>query len=168
MYDLLLRHVAQYVSLSEGEQQAFCNALKRVKLRRHQYLLQEGTVCRHDYFVIKGGVRQYEVDKKGQEMTTQVGLPGFVAGLAITVECAGTLMLLAGAGTRLAALGIFALFVGMIGTWHHRHGFFMNWFGQLPAGKEGFEYHLLALGLCAALFLEGGGRWSVDQWLSAQ
>lgn len=103
-----------------------------------------------------------------QFMTTQAGMSSFTAVLAITVECLGAFLILTGAGTRLAALGLFGLFIGIISTWHYRNGFFMNWFGQLPAGKEGFEYHLLVLGLCAALFLEGGGRWSVDQWLSAQ
>jgi putative oxidoreductase len=36
----------------------------------------------------------------------------------------------------------------------------------LPAGQEGFEYHLLVLGICVALFIMGGGRYSVDQWLT--
>ncbi|WP_205513242.1 DoxX family protein [Longitalea arenae] len=100
-------------------------------------------------------------------MTTQVGLSVITAALAILIECAGTFMLLTGTGARLAALGIFGLFIGMIATWHHPHGFFMNWFGKLPSGKEGFEYHLLVLGLCIAIFIEGGGRFSVDKWIAA-
>jgi putative oxidoreductase len=43
---------------------------------------------------------------------------------------------------------------------HWQHGFFMNWFGQ-QAG-EGYEYHLLAMGLCLSLFMTGGGKFSVD------
>jgi putative oxidoreductase len=98
-------------------------------------------------------------------MTTHAGLSALTAVLAITVECAGTFMLLTGTATRMAAVGIFGLFVGMITTWHHRHGFFMNWFGKLPSGNEGFEYHLLVLGLCIAIFIEGGGRFSIDKFI---
>ncbi|MCS3801589.1 DoxX family protein [Niastella sp. OAS944] len=99
-------------------------------------------------------------------MTTQAGLSVFTAVIAITIECAGTFMLLTGTATRIAAVGIFGLFVGMIATWHYKHGFFMNWFGKLTSGKEGFEYHLLVLGLCIAIFTEGGGRYSIDKWLT--
>jgi len=36
----------------------------------------------------------------------------------------------------------------------------MNWFGQQQ--DEGFEYHLLTIGIAAALLAAGGGRWSAD------
>lgn len=103
-----------------------------------------------------------------QFMTTQAGLSKITAILAIIVECAGTFMLLTGAGTRIAAVGIFGLFIGIILTWQYRNGFFMNWFGKLPSGKEGFEYHLLVLGLCIAIFMEGGGRFSIDKWMAGR
>jgi len=72
--------------------------------------------------------------------------------------------LLAGVGTRLAAAGIAAIMTGAIVTVHWPHGFFMNWAGS-QAG-EGFEYHLLAIAIAAALVLTGGGRWSVDRRIS--
>jgi putative oxidoreductase len=99
-------------------------------------------------------------------MTGVAGLPAYLAVLAIVVECGGMLMLLTGAGTRVAAIGIFGLFIGMIISIHGKNGFFMNWFGKLPAGQEGFEYHLLVLGICIVLFMTGGGRYSVDRWLT--
>jgi putative oxidoreductase len=48
------------------------------------------------------------------------------------------------------------------------NGFFMNWFGNLPAGQEGFEYHLLAIALAAGVALQGSGAWSADRWLSTK
>lgn len=98
-------------------------------------------------------------------MTNTVGLPVFVAITAITVECAGTFMILTGFGTRMAAVGIFGLFIGIITKVHLKNGFFMNWFGKLPKGQEGFEFHLLILGICIVLILQGGGIWSIDQLL---
>ncbi len=44
---------------------------------------------------------------------------------------------------------------------HLPHGFFMNWFGQQQG--EGYKYHLLVIGMTAALLITGGGRWSVDR-----
>jgi hypothetical protein len=39
----------------------------------------------------------------------------------------------------------------------------MNWFGNLPAGTEGFEYHLLAIGLGAIVAVKGSGALSIDR-----
>jgi putative oxidoreductase len=47
---------------------------------------------------------------------------------------------------------------------HLRNGFFMNWYGN-QAG-EGFEYHLLALGLALVVLVRGSGALSVDRVLS--
>jgi CRP-like cAMP-binding protein len=37
------------------------------KLRKRQFLLQEGDVCKHIAFIVKGAMRQYSVDEKGAE-----------------------------------------------------------------------------------------------------
>jgi putative oxidoreductase len=36
----------------------------------------------------------------------------------------------------------------------------MNWYGTQQG--EGFEYHVLALGLALALVVSGGGVWALD------
>jgi putative oxidoreductase len=50
--------------------------------------------------------------------------------------------------------------LGAIITVHLQNGFFMNWDGS-KAG-EGFEFHLLAIGLALIVLIKGGGIWSVD------
>ena len=50
--------------------------------------------------------------------------------------------------------------LGAIITVHIPNGFFMNWFGK-QAG-EGFEYHLLVIGISIPLLINGGGKYSVD------
>ncbi len=47
---------------------------------------------------------------------------------------------------------------------HWQFGFFMNWAGQ-PV-REGFEYHILAIGLAVAIMIYGGGKWSIDRTLA--
>jgi putative oxidoreductase len=96
-------------------------------------------------------------------LTQGVGLPALIAFLVITIEFAGSIALIAGAGGRLAAFGIASLMVGAVVTSHLSNGFFMNWTGG-QAG-EGFEFHILALALAAVVTIAGSGAYSVDRWL---
>jgi putative oxidoreductase len=96
-------------------------------------------------------------------LTTQVGAPWIFAFLAILAESVGGLMLIAGFGTRVAALGVGGV-MAVAATQHWSNGFFMNWFGNQKG--EGVEFHLLALGIVVALLMLGGGKMSVDRRLS--
>ena len=96
-------------------------------------------------------------------LTGAAGLPAVVALLVILIEFFGPIALVAGFLTRVAALGIGAVMVGAIATQHWQHGFFMNWTGQ-QAG-EGFEFHLLVLGIVLVLLLKGSGALSLDRML---
>jgi len=96
-------------------------------------------------------------------LTQGVGLPALVAFLVIAIEFAGSAALIAGAGGRLAALGIGSIMIGAVLTTHLANGFFMNWSGS--QGGEGFEFHILALALAAVVTIAGSGAYSVDRWL---
>jgi putative oxidoreductase len=93
-------------------------------------------------------------------LTGTAGLPWLIAFLVIAIEFFGALALLFGFATRIVAIGIIVLFSGIIFTTHLSNGFFMNWSGQLPG--EGYEYHLLVVGMAVALLINGAGKWSVD------
>ena len=92
--------------------------------------------------------------------TEQMHVPAAIAFLVIMGESFGALGLIAGFLTRFSAFGVFCIMSGAIFMVHLPNGFFMNWFGK-QAG-EGFEYHLLVIGMSIALMIAGGGRWSVD------
>ena len=92
--------------------------------------------------------------------TQTAGLPWIIAFLIIIGESLGSLGLIAGFLTRLSALGLICIMMGAIITVHIPNGFFMNWFGK-QAG-EGFEYHLLVIGMSIPLLISGGGKYSVD------
>src|SRR5262249_48075264 len=80
--------------------------------------------------------------------------------LAIMAEFLGPIGLAVGLLTRVAAFGIACVMVTAVLTSHTPHGFFMNWYGNQKG--EGYEFHLLAIGIALALSLGGGGLWSVD------
>ncbi|MET3875875.1 MULTISPECIES: DoxX family protein [Chitinophaga] len=94
---------------------------------------------------------------------TSQGTPAILAFLVIFTESIGSLLLLLGFTTRIwAAMLTVIMLVAM--NIHSANGFFMNWGGTQPG--EGFEYHLLVIGINIALIIKGAGRWSVDRQLS--
>ena len=93
-------------------------------------------------------------------LTGTAGLPWIIAFLVIAIDLFGALGLIFGFATRIVAAGIISLFTGIIATSHLQNGFFMNWAGNLKG--EGYEYHLLIIGIAITLLVSGAGKWSVD------
>jgi putative oxidoreductase len=92
------------------------------------------------------------------------GIPAPLALLALAAEFLGPIGLALGLLTRVAAFGIACVMLVAIVTVHTPHGFFMNWMGNQKG--EGFEFHLLALGIALALIIGGAGLWSLDAMLA--
>jgi putative oxidoreductase len=97
-------------------------------------------------------------------MSGNMGIPKPLVVLVMLAEVLGSIGLLFGALTRVAALGISAVMVGAVVLVHRHVGFFMNWTGA--QGGEGFEYHALALALSIPLMVWGAGHLSVDRALA--
>ncbi len=97
--------------------------------------------------------------------TGTVGIPAVFAFLAIMAEFFGGLGLITGLLGRVAALGVGSV-MGVALFMHLGNGFFMNWSGTLPAGTEGFEFHILALALAAVVIIRGSGALSIDRLIS--
>ena len=89
-----------------------------------------------------------------------MGFPAWATVALMATETLGAVLLIAGFLTRIWALGIGIAMTICMFMHHVQHGFFMNWFGQQQG--EGFEYHILVLGIVLALLVRGGGLLSVD------
>jgi CRP-like cAMP-binding protein len=65
----LRTYIDRYASdtISDADFAVVTAAFTPRKLRRRQYLLQAGEVCKYTAFVLKGALRQYSVDEKGVE-----------------------------------------------------------------------------------------------------
>ena len=98
--------------------------------------------------------------------TNTLGIPVVFALLAIAAEFLGSLGLIFGLLTRVAALGLVCEMLVATYLVHLKHGFFMNWGGN--QGGEGFEYHILAVAIGIALIIKGGGLWSIDGALAGR
>jgi CRP-like cAMP-binding protein len=77
MFEQLFKSLAQVVTLTEEELDYCRSRFVPKKLRKRQYLLQEGDVCRYTVFVEKGLLRSFTVDEKGAEHILQFAFEGW-------------------------------------------------------------------------------------------
>jgi CRP-like cAMP-binding protein len=77
MFELIFEKIREQIPIT-AEQFEFCKTLFiPKKLRKRQYLLQEGDVCRYTAFVEKGMLRTFTVDEKGNEPILQFSFEGW-------------------------------------------------------------------------------------------
>jgi len=93
--------------------------------------------------------------------TGTLHLPWIIGFTIIIIEFVGSLSLIVGFASRVWSAFIILLFIGIIFTAHIENGFFMNWFGNQKG--EGYEYHLLIIGLALVTLVNGSGRYSIDK-----
>jgi len=67
MFEVLFSHITEKVQISEDETELIKGLFVSRKLKKRQFLLQEGDVCKHLSFVSKGLLRSYNIDDKGAE-----------------------------------------------------------------------------------------------------
>jgi len=67
MFDLLFQHIVKKASLTPNELEFLKTVFVPKKLRKRQYLLQEGEVSKYMAFVNKGCLRAYTIDETGRE-----------------------------------------------------------------------------------------------------
>src|SRR5258708_39248964 len=74
MYDSLIKYFNSYSTkpLTGDEIDLIQSFFNPKKFRKRQYFLQEGETCKHTAFIVKGAMRQYMVDDKGEEHIIQL------------------------------------------------------------------------------------------------
>jgi len=65
MIDLLKQNIAGHISLSVKDMEVFCNLFQHKIIKKKNFLLTEGDVCRLEGFVTKGLFRVYHIDQNG-------------------------------------------------------------------------------------------------------
>jgi len=80
MYDLILSNISRFITLTPEETGYFTAILQFKKLKKKQYALQEGEICRYEYFVNQGCLRTYSIDEKGHEHTVQFAIEDWWTG----------------------------------------------------------------------------------------
>lgn len=82
MHKPLLEYINSYISapLDTREIELVKNTFVPRKIRKRQYFLQEGDVCKYFAFILRGAMRQYSVDDKGAEHTVGLFIENWWAG----------------------------------------------------------------------------------------
>jgi len=100
--------------------------------------------------------------KGSLKQITDRRIPEFVAWLVVIGQFFGSIALLFGFLTRIAAGGLFIIFTGALIV-HIPDGWTMNWFARKSG--EGIEYFIMLLSLLGVALIKGGGALSIDLWL---
>jgi putative oxidoreductase len=95
--------------------------------------------------------------------TNTIGLPTVLGFLLIVTETLGMIALALGLFGRFFSAAVMVIMLGAIVTLHGPNGFYMNWNG-LPQG-EGYEFHILAIGLALPVLILGSGDYSIDKFI---
>src|SRR5215212_11214271 len=77
MFELLFQKFDEKIQLTEEEKTLSKSFFIPKKLRKKQYLLQEGDPCKYVAFVEKGILRSYTIDDKGVEHIMQFAFEGW-------------------------------------------------------------------------------------------
>lgn len=80
--EALLNYIRKYssISVSEEDFKLIKSHFTFKRLRKKQYFLQEGDVCKYFAFVLKGAMRQYYIDEKGIEHFVQLAIENWWVG----------------------------------------------------------------------------------------
>lgn len=68
-HDLLKQNVKKNIHLSKDELDAFCKRFYPESIKKREFLLSQGDICKIEGFVLEGCFRIFTIDKKGNENT---------------------------------------------------------------------------------------------------
>jgi CRP-like cAMP-binding protein len=82
MFETFRNYITQYSTtpLTDEQFEQMRAAFQPKFLRKRQYFLQEGEVCKYFGFIVKGAMRQYSVDDKGAEYIVRLSIENWWVG----------------------------------------------------------------------------------------
>ncbi len=78
--DLILKTISQYITFTKEETKFFLSLLRQKKIRKKQFLYQEGDICKYTTFVNNGCLRTYAIDNSGTDHVFQFATEGWWIG----------------------------------------------------------------------------------------
>ena len=77
MFEVLSQNIKEKISITDEEFEFTKTLFIPKKLRKRQYLLQDGDVCKYTAFVEKGMLRTFTIDEKGNQPILQFSMEGW-------------------------------------------------------------------------------------------
>ncbi|MBF2709621.1 Crp/Fnr family transcriptional regulator [Flavobacterium soyangense] len=78
--DLIIQNISQHIHLDKTETDFFISLLQTKKLKRKEFLLKQGDLCKTENFIIKGCLRTYTIDDNGFEHIVMFGIEDWWVG----------------------------------------------------------------------------------------
>ncbi len=79
-YQFLLQNISKHINLTKKDEEYFTSLLSLKKIKKKNFVLQEGEVNKHLTFVVSGILRLYSIDKNGFEHILQFAPAGWWIG----------------------------------------------------------------------------------------
>lgn len=79
-FDLILQNVAKHITLDKAETDFFISLLRGKTIKRKEYLLTPGKICKTENFIVKGCLRTYTIDENGLEHIVMFGVEDWWVG----------------------------------------------------------------------------------------
>src|SRR5689334_177071 len=79
-FGLLLKNINRHVVLEQEEENEIVSFFKSQSLKSHQFLIREGEITKFEYFVIKGCLRSFYIDRSGRDHTLMFAMQGWWTG----------------------------------------------------------------------------------------
>jgi CRP-like cAMP-binding protein len=67
MYEVLIKNIHRHIEPTQEELDIFLSLLESRTVKRKEFLLKEGEVAKHQFFVMSGCLRTYTIDPNGKE-----------------------------------------------------------------------------------------------------
>jgi CRP-like cAMP-binding protein len=78
--DLIIQNISRHIHLDETERAFFISLLETKKLKRKEFLLKQGNICKTENFIVKGCLRTYTIDDNGFEHIVMFGIEDWWVG----------------------------------------------------------------------------------------
>ncbi len=78
--DLILQNISRHIKLDKTEEDFFISLLQTKKLKRKEFLLRQGDICKTENFIVKGCLRTYSIDDNGFEHIVMFGIEDWWVG----------------------------------------------------------------------------------------
>ena len=74
MNSSLITHIRKSIDLNDSEAEMVLSYFDHQTIKKKTLLLEEGQICNKQYFILKGCLRSYIINSKGNEQTLQFGI----------------------------------------------------------------------------------------------
>ena len=77
---LLLQHIRQHANLSAENEAFVLSNFKNREIKKNEFLLRAGEICKYETFVVKGCLKAYTLDEHGTEHIAYLGVETWYVG----------------------------------------------------------------------------------------